>query len=99
MYEYASFGSRTLFLYGNSGSDHRKRKQLPIMGREAYILGMESMINTLVKRVFELADITPDKMAVAFKKERLTYRELAIKALGISEFLKAEGILPGDRVC
>lgn len=57
------------------------------------------MINTLVKRVFELADITPDKMAVAFKKERLTYRELAIKALGISEFLKAEGILPGDRVC
>lgn len=56
-------------------------------------------MNTLVNRVFELADLTPDKLAVAFKKETLTYRELAGKALGISEYLKTEEILPGDRVC
>lgn len=57
------------------------------------------MIDTLVNRVFKLAEETPDKIAVAFKKEQLTYRELAMKALGISEYLKAEGISAGDRVC
>ena len=57
------------------------------------------MIDTLVNRVFELAKLTPDKIAVAFKKEQLTYKGLAIKALGISEFLKSEGLVAGDRVC
>lgn len=57
------------------------------------------MIDTLVNRVFELAKKTPDKIAVAFKKEQLTYKELAMKVLGISEYLKAEGVSAGDRVC
>lgn len=57
------------------------------------------MTDTLVNRVFELAETSPDKIAVAFKKEQLTYSELAVKALGISEYLKSEGITAGDRVC
>lgn len=57
------------------------------------------MIDTLVNRVFELAKTTPDKIAVAFKKEQLTYKQLAMKALGISEYLKSKGIVDGDRVC
>ncbi len=56
-------------------------------------------MDTLVNRVFALAKSRPDKLALAFKKEQLTYRELALKILGISEYLKAEGIRAGDRVC
>ncbi len=56
-------------------------------------------MNTLVNRVFALAKSRPDQLALAFKKEQLTYRELALKILGISEYLKAEGIREGDRVC
>ncbi len=67
--------------------------------RVVTIFWMERMINTLVNRVFELANTIPDKTAVAFKKEKLSYKELAIKALGLSEFLKSEGIQAGDRVC
>lgn len=56
-------------------------------------------MDTLVNRVFALAKSRPDQLALAFKKEQLTYRELALKILGISEYLKAEGIGAGDRVC
>ncbi len=56
-------------------------------------------MDTLVNRVFALAKSRPDKLALAFKKEQLTYRELALKILGISEYLKAEGTRAGDRVC
>ncbi len=56
-------------------------------------------MNTLVNRILELAGETPDKAAVIFKKEKLTYLELARKAIGISEILKKEGIRSGDRVC
>lgn len=56
-------------------------------------------MDTLVNRVFALAKSRPDQLALAFKKEQLTYRELALKILGISEYLKAEGIGAGDCVC
>ncbi len=57
------------------------------------------MIDTLVNRVGTLAKTLPDKIAVAFKKEQLTYKQLFAKAVCISEYLKAEGIKTGDRVC
>lgn len=56
-------------------------------------------MDTLVNKVFELSKTSADKVAVAFKKEQLTYKQLATKALGISEYLKSEGIVAGDRVC
>ena len=57
------------------------------------------MTEILVNRIMELAVRQPDKMAVAFKKEILTYRELAGKACGIAELLRKNGIGAGDRVC
>ena len=59
----------------------------------------EGMTEILVNRIMELAVRQPDKMAVAFKKEILTYRELAGKACGIAELLRKNGIGAGDRVC
>ncbi len=56
-------------------------------------------MNTLANRILELSGQTPNKAAVIFKKEKLTYQELAKKAIGIAEILKKEGIQPGDRVC
>lgn len=55
--------------------------------------------DTLLNRVCVLSQTQPDKLAVAFKKEQLTYAGLYKKILGISALLKKEGILPGDAVC
>ena len=38
-------------------------------------------MDTLIKRIIHLAQSNPDKMAAAFKKERLTYSELADKII------------------
>lgn len=55
--------------------------------------------DTLVKRIRELASVQPDKLAVAFKKEQLTYAELNKKICGICAVLKELGVEKGDRVC
>lgn len=55
--------------------------------------------DTLINRISELAKIAPDKMAVAFKKESLTYNELYLKMLGIAAILKENNIITGDKVC
>lgn len=57
------------------------------------------MTELLVNRIMELAARQPDKMAVAFKKESLTYRELVGKARGIADILLKNGISAGDKVC
>ena len=56
-------------------------------------------IRTLSDRIRELAKHTPDKLAVAFRKESLTYGELERKIEGISAFLRAQGVGRGERVC
>ncbi len=56
------------------------------------------MYDTLVKRVLFWAERQPDKLAVAFKKERLTYRELAEKMRTIAARLVRMGIHKGDHV-
>ena len=56
-------------------------------------------METLVNRLIELARIQPDKQAVIFKKEQLTYQELLRKAEGMAEGLLEAGIQPKDRVC
>lgn len=55
--------------------------------------------DTLVNRITVLSQTQPDKLAVAFKKEQLTYGELYKKVLGIAAQLKQEGIVTGDAVC
>ncbi len=60
---------------------------------------MGQMIETLVNRIIDLAEICPNKIAVAFKKEVLTYKELCSKMYGISLQLQELGVNVGDRVC
>ena len=57
------------------------------------------MIDTLVNRVRKLGELEPEKIAVAFKRDRLSYRELSQKTAAIAAWLGEQGILPGDRVC
>lgn len=56
---------------------------------------MENLLNRLIK----LAAACPDKKAVIFKEEYLTYRELGRRIAGMAERLTLEGITHGDRVC
>lgn len=56
-------------------------------------------MDTLVNRLAELAESQPEKMAVAFKNEQLSYKQLFAKIIVISEKLNELGIDRGDRVC
>lgn len=55
-------------------------------------------MNMLLLRLQELSRTTPNKLAVAFKKEQLTYSELFDRILGMSVALKEYGIESGDKV-
>ena len=55
-------------------------------------------IQTLLGRVAELAETQPDRPAVSFRTETLTYAALLAKAAGIAAALTQMGIRPGDRV-
>ena len=57
------------------------------------------MYDTLVNKIEVLAKEKPDKLAVAFKKEQLSYAQLYQKALGAAVLLKKEAIASGDRIC
>ncbi len=56
---------------------------------------MEHLLNRLIR----LAAEKPDKQAVIFKKEKLTYRGLYLKISGMAALLKQHGVTHGDRVC
>lgn len=57
------------------------------------------MMDTLLKQIMILAEKQPDKEAVIYKDEILTYHELKQKIVGIADILKEKGILKDDRVC
>lgn len=56
-------------------------------------------MDNLLNRLIDLAAACPDKKAVVFKKEYLTYRELCRRIAGMAEQLRREGVAQGDRVC
>lgn len=56
------------------------------------------MTDTLVNRMLSLAKSQPDRLAAAFKKESLSYRQLCDRMLSLSDRLKREGIQKGERV-
>ncbi|MCD7765581.1 MAG: AMP-binding protein [Lachnospiraceae bacterium] len=57
------------------------------------------MFDTLIRRIGELAQTQPEKPAVAFRKEVLTYRELYRKAQTIGTSLREDfGVKKNDRV-
>lgn len=55
-------------------------------------------MNTLVQRILELAQTKPEAVAVAFKKEQLTYGQLAERIQAIGTALKNMDIHKKDRV-
>ena len=56
------------------------------------------MFDTLVRRIEELSKTQPDKRAVAFKNEILSYAELYLNIKRTSEILKKNGAKEGDRI-
>ncbi len=56
-------------------------------------------MDNLFNRLIDLAAACPDKKAVVFKGEYLTYRELCRRIAGMAERLGKEGVGQGDRVC
>ncbi len=56
------------------------------------------MYDTLINRISDLAKEQPDKMAVAFKSEQLTYRELMDKIRLVGSSLDEMEVRKGDRV-
>lgn len=56
------------------------------------------MSDTLIKRISELAGCEPDRLAVAFKQDTLTYRELDIRIKKVASRLASLGVKRGDRV-
>lgn len=57
------------------------------------------MTEILVDRIRELAVSQPDKPAVVFKKEVLTYGQMWNKVQGMAEILRENGVSDGDRIC
>lgn len=55
-------------------------------------------MKTLITRIMEIVLEKPDKLAVAFKKEQLTYCELSEKIKSIGSCLANIGIQKGDRI-
>lgn len=55
-------------------------------------------MKTLITRIMEIVLDKPDKLAVAFKKEQLTYYELLEKIKSIGSCLANMGIQKGDRI-
>lgn len=56
-------------------------------------------MKNLLNRLIDLSQLCPDKQAVIFKKEQLTYLELCEKIAGMASLLREEGIAARDRVC
>lgn len=56
---------------------------------------MENLLNRLI----DLATVCPDKKAIIFKGEYLTYYELCRRIVGMAELMQKEGVQKGDRIC
>ena len=53
---------------------------------------------TVVEKLFENADRHPDKLAVVFEKEEISYGELKSSVIRLASWFKQQGILVGDRI-
>lgn len=61
----------------------------------ALVYPREKALGTLLA---ETAQLFPDKVAIRFKQESLTYRELDTQANQVAHALRAQNVQPGDRV-
>ena len=58
----------------------------------------ETVYDTLLNRICHHVKNNPEKIAVAFKKERLTYLRLGHKIWGVYTILRKYGVTEGDKV-
>lgn len=56
-------------------------------------------MDTLIRKIAKLAESNPNKAAIIFKQDTVTYHELYMRIIAAGELLKKEGINVGDRVC
>ncbi len=84
----------------------KKRKEIEMLSKEEKIELLENFNNTKAfypkdktfhELVEEVVEKTPDKIAVIYKKEKLTYKQLNEKANKLARFLRKKGI-KNDRV-
>ena len=57
------------------------------------------MIRTVPDLLIEAADNRPEKEAVLYKDEALTYAQIYEKSLSLAQTLIRQGVKQGDRVC
>ena len=56
-------------------------------------------MDTLVNRIITISKECPEKNAVSYKNENLTYRELVLISAKLSDVLKEIGVVSDSRVC
>lgn len=55
-------------------------------------------MKTVVEKLFENADLHPDKLAVVFENEEVTYGQLKDAVVRLTSWFKLHGVQAGDRV-
>lgn len=55
-------------------------------------------MKTVVEKLFENADRFPDKLAVVFEKEEVTYGQLKDAIIRLASWFKLHGVAEGDRI-
>ena len=68
------------------------------MGAPLEEIGLAENVLPMGQLLLRSARRTPDKEALVFPDERLTYRELADRAWGVARSLLALGVQPGEHV-
>src|SRR3954465_4289032 len=68
------------------------------MGAPLEEIGLAENVLPMGKLLLRSARRTPDKEALVFPDERLTYRDLADRAWGVARSLLALGVKPGEHV-
>ena len=55
-------------------------------------------MKTVVEKLFENADLHPDKLAVVFENEEVTYGQLKDAVIRLASWFKLHGVAEGDRI-
>lgn len=55
-------------------------------------------MKTIVEKLFENAELYPDKLALVFENEEVTYAQLQAAAIRLASWFKQQGIQKGDRI-
>lgn len=80
----------------NMSIEQARKKKMPV---DVCLVLRINRMEHLFNRLIDLSAVQPDKPAVIFKNEQLTYRTLCLKIAGMAQILREKGIRKGDSVC